>query len=242
MKNNLQVVDTKYGDVDGDGMIDTVYLAGNKAFGQSSPFVTDITLFIESGKTKELTYIPLKENTGANPTLFLGDFTGNQVDDVLIVISTGGSGGTINGYVYSFIDGDYRKIFDTDLFNQTYTYYVNYQDYYKLDVISKNLHKKYTLDITFRGSNYLTPLYYENGHLKQPIHGDVYPLSGLYPIDFERNGIYELYTFQAIAGLYHADGFGNIENVLKWNSHQFIPSRQYVSIYGEEFPHASRFF
>lgn len=34
----------------------------------------------------------MKNNTGYNPTLFLGDFTGNEGDDILVVIETGGSG------------------------------------------------------------------------------------------------------------------------------------------------------
>ena len=44
--------------------------------------------------------IPLKQNMGYNPTIFLGDFTGNHIEDILVVSDTGGSGGIVNGEIF----------------------------------------------------------------------------------------------------------------------------------------------
>jgi len=230
--NYQVVIDSKRGDVTGDGFIDRVYLTGEKTEG--SPFWQNITLVILNGKTKLHERIPLKENAGYEPTIFLGDFTGNQVDDILIVISTGGSGGTIYAYVYSFMQGEMRKIFDSDMFNERFQYEVNYQDDYKAKVTSHTPEKEYTLDLMYKGKEYLSEIYNQNGTLKEPIEGWVNPLGGLYPIDFERDGTYALNAVQNIAGRYNADGLGYMENVLNWNGHEFVSDRQSVSIFGED--------
>lgn len=47
--------------------------------------------------------IALKENAGYDPSIFLGDFTGDGVEEILISIPTGGSGGTYYHYIYSFV-------------------------------------------------------------------------------------------------------------------------------------------
>lgn len=228
---NNEVVQVKRGDVTGDGTIDTVYLTADQM--PDSPFWQNITLVVRDGRTNQYEKIDLKENAGYNPTIFLGEFTGDTVEDILIVINTGGSGGTIYAYMFSFINGGIRQVFDSESFNEKYTYNVAYKDHYKATVTSFNK-KKYTIDLMYKGAGYLAEIYNADGTLKEPIEGWVSPLSGLYPVDFDRDGTYELNTFQNIAGRYNADGLGYMENVLKWNGKEFAPDRQHVAIFGEE--------
>ncbi|WP_205961829.1 hypothetical protein [Psychrobacillus vulpis] len=226
------IIDSERGDVTGDGFMDTVYLTGTKTEG--SPFWQNITLNILDGKTNIYERISLKENAGYHPTIFLGDFTGNHVDDILVVIDTGGSGGTIYAYVFASLEGQMRQIFDADEFNERSKYEVNYQKNYKVTVISSDPKKKYTLDLMYKGEEYLSEIYNEDGTLKAPIEGWVDPISGLFPIDYARDGTYELVTFQRIAGRYHADALGYVHNILKWNGNEFVTDRQNVSIFGED--------
>ncbi|WP_139364887.1 VCBS repeat-containing protein [Sutcliffiella halmapala] len=228
--NRPTVVSAKRGDIDGDGTKDSVLLTANKT--PDSPFWENITLVVHNERTNQSQQIPLKNNSGYNPTLFLGDFTGNKADDILIVIDTGGSGGAIYSYVFSYINGQLRQIFDSDRFNEEYQYSVNYQDQYKASVISQKLQEKYILDLTYKGKEYLTEIYQENGVLKAPIEGWVNPLSGLYPIDFNRDGTYELQAYQRIAGRYNADSLGYVQTTLKWNGQIFGPDQQNVAIFG----------
>jgi len=226
------IVDLMQGDVDGDGISDQVLLSANKTI--DSPFWKNITLTVRNGKTNQVQQIPLKNNQGYNPTLFLGDFTGNKVDDILVVIDTGGSGGTIYAYVFSYMNGQMRQIFDSDAFNEDHKYSVTYQDQYKAAVISHKQNERYILDLSYKGQEYLTEIYNNNGVLKAPIEGWVNPLSGLYPVDFNRDGTYELDAYQRIAGRYNADSLGFVQNVLKWNVQAFALDRQNVSIFGGE--------
>lgn len=79
----------------------------------------------------------------------------------------------------------------------------------------------------------ISEIYDESGILKEPIEGWVNPLGGLYPIDFQRDGTYELYAEQRIAGRYNADGLGYVQTSLKWDGQGFVPFYQTVGIYGE---------
>lgn len=230
--NNIYILDFKRGDVNGDGIIDNIYLVGQKSSMPESSFVQNITLVIQDGETNNFTRIPLKENSGYNPTIFLGDFTGDKVSDILISIDSGGSGGYAFYYIYSFVEDIPNKIFDFEEFYQQYKYYVTYKDYYKVEIKEKNDAKKYIIDIVYKGEEYLSEIYDVKGKLKEPIEGWVNPLGGLYPIDFQRDGTYELYALQRIAGIYNADGLGYVQTSLRWDGRKFIPFFQTVGILG----------
>lgn len=218
------------GDVNGDGIPDNVYLTGIKT--SDSPFTQNITLVIQDGMTGGFTSVPLSENAGYNPTLLLGDFTGDGVNDILIGINTGGSGGIMYYYIYSFINNTAQLLFDFKLYNEIYNYHVTYKDNYKVEVISKENNEKYIIDISNKDAKYLKEIYDENGKLKNPIIGFVNPLSGLYPVDFDSNGVYELLAYQKIAGRYNADALGYILNTLKWKDNMFVLNNQNVAIFG----------
>ena len=226
------IVSYARGDVSGDGIPNNIYLTGIKT--PDSPFIQNITLVIQEGMMGGLTSIPLSDNVGYNPRLFLGDFTGDGVDDILISIDTGGSGGIMYHYIYSFINNTARLLFDFNVYNDKYKYEVTYKDNYKVEVISMQNNKKYIIDISNREVDYLNEIYYKDGKLKNPISGFVNPLSGLYPVDFDSNGVYELLAYQKIAGRYNADSLGYIMNTLKWKDNMFILDNQNVAIFGAE--------
>ncbi len=230
--NDIYILDFKQGDVTGDGVVDNIYLAGQKVSASESPFSQNITLIIQDGKTNAFNRIPLKENAGYNPTIFLGDFTGDKVSDILISIDSGGSGGYAFYYIYSFIDDIPKEIFDFEKFNQEYKYDVIYKNYYEVEVKRKDNEKKYIIDIKYKGEEYLSEIYGQNSNLKESIEGWVNPLGGLYPIDFQRDGTYELYALQSIAGRYSADGLGYVQTSLKWNGSRFVSFFQTVGILG----------
>lgn len=230
--NNLKpnIVAQARGDVTGDRILDNVYLTGIKT--PHSQFIKNITLVIQNGSTGELNSIALSDNDGYNPTLFLGDFTGDKINDILIGINSGGSGAIMYQYIYSFIDSKVQLLFDFNVYNDEYSYKVTYKDDYKVEVISNTNSEKYIIDISTRDALYLNEIYDKNGKLKNPIEGFVNPLSGLYPIDFDSNGIYELLAYQKIAGRYNADSLGYILNTLKFSGNKFSLNNQNVAIFG----------
>jgi hypothetical protein len=232
-KDNMaaqSIVSFVRGDVNGDGIPDNVYLTGIKT--SDSPFTQNITLVIQDGRTGSFTSIPLSDNLGYNPRLFLGEFTEDGIDDIFISIDSGGSGAIMYHYIYSFINNTPQLLFDFNSYNEEYNYEVTYKDNYKVEVISRKNDKNYIIDIsTSRDNEYLHEIYYENGKLKSPISGFVNPLSGLYPVDFDSNNVYELLAYQKIAGRYNADSLGYVLNTLKWKDNIFILDNQYVAIF-----------
>lgn len=228
---NMVLLDFKRGDINGDYIFDNIFLLGEKPQGLESPFVTNITLLIQDGSTNNYYSVVPKNNSGYNPTIFLGDFTGDHISNVLISIDSGGSGGYAFYYIYSFSYNIPNEIFNYEEFNEKYKYNVSYQNYYQVKVTG-SASNSYIIDLAYKDEEYLSEIYYKNGILKEPIEGWVNPLGGLWPVDFQRNGIYGLYTTQSIAGRYNADTIGYVQTSLEWKDNRFVPFLQTVGILG----------
>lgn len=230
INENKNIIASAFGDVNGDNIPDYVYITGIKT--PNSGFVQEITLNIQDGRTGTKQSTRLPSDAGYNPTLFLGDFTGDRVKDILVSIASGGSGGIMFYYIFSDKNNQINMIFDYEDYNNKYNYQVDYQNFYQVTVINIELETEFIIDITYKGEKYLNEIYNATGELKAPIEGWVDPLSGLYPIDFDGNGIYELLGYQGISGRYHADRLGYVQSILKWNGKKFYLMEQYVAIFG----------
>jgi hypothetical protein len=220
------------GDVNGDGIADNVFLTGYRT--PDSPFVQNITIVVRDGSTGQFYQSSLKENAGYDPALFLGDFTGDGVLDILVSIASGGSGATMYHYVFSDINNQMKLLFDFEKYNEEFSYRVTYKDGYVVEVVSENNSKVYLIDISNRGSEYLNEIYYRNGRLRAPISGFVNPLSVLQPVDIDYDRVLELMAYQKIAGRYNADSLGYIQNFLIWDGQRFVLNKQSVAIFGSE--------
>ncbi|QAS52019.1 VCBS repeat-containing protein [Halobacillus litoralis] len=220
------------GDVNGDYIQDQVYLVGQKT--SDSPYITDITLIIQDGRSNLFYNVPLKTNMGYQPRLFLGDFTGDGTDDILISMDSGGSGGFGYYYLYSFVNNQPMVLFDYETFDETYKYVVNYQDQYKVEVINQTLNLSFIIDLSNRDQEYLDGIYNQDGTLKAPLQGWVSGLNQLYPVDFDGDGVYDLYALQRIVGQYNADGLGLVQTPLSWDGQRFSSffDNQYAAVLG----------
>lgn len=228
--NDTNIIAEAYGDVNGDNIRDYVYLTGTRT--PNSGYIQNITLVIRDGRTGIKQRARLKSDSGYSPTVTLQDFTGDKIKDIMIGIASGGSGGIMFYYVFSDVNNRLTQLFDYEEYNQRYSYKVEFADYYKVNVTNVEKNVVFVIDITYKGKEYLDEIYTPEGILKQPIEGWVDPLGGLYPIDFDGNGVYELLGYQSIAGRYHADSLGYMQSVLKWNGRKFYLMEQYVGVFG----------
>src|SRR5690606_12649685 len=124
------------------------------------------------------------------------------------------------------------KLFDYNQYNEQNQYDVNYLDSYKVRVISEATAQRYLIDISDRAVDYLSQIYNNDGTLKKPIQGWADGLSGFYPVDIDRNGVYEIQAYQQLSGLYHADSLGYIVNTLQWDGQRFAILQQWLAILG----------
>ncbi|WP_040711553.1 hypothetical protein [Paenibacillus curdlanolyticus] len=227
---SIALLDRKQGDVNGDGIVDTVYLYGNTTDGN---FADQITLLIQDGRSHKTTTVNLPNNAGYNARLFLGDFTKDHVNDILVSIDSGGSGGYGIFYIYSFKNNVLHELFNFEKYNNAHKFKVNYENDYKVSVSSPQLDVLFTIDISNKGHDYLSQFYNPNGKLKQPLQGEVLALGALYPIVTNtKSTSYDLLAFQRIIGTTNSDTLGYVENQLAWNGSQFKSARLSVAIPG----------
>lgn len=125
-------------------------------------------------------------------------------------------------------------MFDFEQYNQLNQYTVTYLNQYKISVQSLATGQTYLIDISGRGADYLSRIYNEDGMLKEPITGMADGVSGFYPVDMDRDGVYEVQAYQKISGLYHADSFGYVINTLQWDGQKFAIWQQWMAIFGNE--------
>lgn len=225
-------MDWKTGDVNGDGVLDTVYLYG-QLDGPPGIFADNITLVILDGCSNKSTMVKLENNAGYNARLFLGDFNKDNVADIMVSIDTGGSGGYGIFYIYSFRNNLLQELFNIDKYNEEYTFDVNYADFYKVRVENSKLNLIFIIDISEKGADYLSQFYDEDALLKNPVKGGVLALGTLNPtITNNESCNYDLVALQRIIGTTNADTLGYVENLLTWQDTQLFSSRLAVSILG----------
>ncbi len=217
---NNAILDLKQADVNGDGIIDSVSLIGNKP-DPESPFADNITVCVEDGKAGNKICATPPFNAGYNANLFLADFTGDNISDILVRIESGGSGGYLYAYVYSLEDNRLAIIFDSEAFNARSQFDVVFKDNYKVEVTQVNTNKKFTIDLSNRKDDY-SDIYDQNGMLTRPVTGSVLGLGGLEPVDVDNDGDYELVAVQRIIGRYNADTLGYVRTTLEWNGAHFV--------------------
>jgi len=230
MNNEFNIITGEYGDVNGDNIRDFVYLTGTRT--PNSAYIQNIALVIRDGRTGIKQRAKLKSDSGYSPAISLIDFSGDKVKDIMVSIASGGSGGIYYYYIFSNINNHLKQMFDYEEYNERYKYKVEYRDNYKVEVKNLGTDEVFIIDITYKGKEYLDEIYTTEGILRQPIEGWVDPLSGLYPVDFDGNGIYELLGYQSIAGRYHADSLGYVQSVLKWNGKKFYLMDQLIAVFG----------
>ena len=217
---------TREGDVTGDGISDLVFLLASRP-DPDSPFLDNFVPGVESGTGEGTIQVPLAA-VGYDPTLFLGDFTGDAVLEALVKINSGGSAGLIFAYLYSFLNNEPRLLFDAESFSSRSLFEVIYRDDYRVDVIDEETGNVFTIDISRRDPEYLNEIYDTEGNLLAPVEGTVLPLGDLLVIAGNQliatppSDVLQLLAIQRIIGRFNADTLGFVNTLLRWNGSEFI--------------------
>ncbi|QZY54858.1 VCBS repeat-containing protein [Crassaminicella profunda] len=230
MGNKAYIIDYKEADVTGDTTKDKVILVGSKEFSPEEIFVDPLTVVVQDGKTKKYSKATYEGFCGYidDKPLFIGDFTGDQVKDVMVTAATGGSGGITNHMIVTFKDNKPEIIFD-EKDNKGIEIEGKYIDGFKADITIKNIDKKILLDLSANKENYIeSGIYDKSGKLLEKTEPFMGPFSLLKPIDYNCDGIYELKGGQRIAGTCNADTLSFIDSIFKYeNSNWKVQELQY---------------
>ena len=220
MSNNI-ISDKQFGDVNGDGILDTVYLIGEK---KEKPLYEDIKLVIQDGSTKQSYIISLLPNYSMayDPFITLCDFNGDKGEDILIGLPVGGSGALTYYYVITFLNNRPNYIMTprwTESLNEKLGFEVIYKDFYKVNVFSKKLNKSLILDVSNRKESYQGSVYNRAGRLIRPRKGFIIDFPHIYPVNLD-GGPFMLMLSQDIAGTSHADKLGYLTSYWSYSSAQ----------------------
>lgn len=210
------VLQCAYGRVISADGLDKVILSGVDT--ADSVYTKDIAVTVR-GKEKTLEISPAV-NGGYNPHIQLVSFDGVK-DQIFYGADSGGSGGFGFYYVYDVKNGGAVTLFDAENFPVPYE--ARYADFYRVEVKNTVTGARTYIDISQKGEEYLSELYYPDGKLKAPLAADVSPVNAASPFYLNGEKRYGLEIYYRITGRYSADGIGNIVVRMTLEDGAFLP-------------------
>lgn len=229
---NTYILDKQIGDVNGDNVLDTIYLIGDKT---ENIFYENIRIIVQDGSNMQeyVIFLYPNYNMGINPWLFLGNFTNSSTYEIMVNLPTPGSGALTYYYVISFLNNNAKYLFGPEDFvklSESLQYEVIYQDNYKVLVRSNKLGQSYVIDVSARKEFYEGNIYDEYGKLIRPLEGFIIDFPHLYPIKFDGSMTYKLLTLQDIAGTSRSDGLGSIATYWKYSNGTWVLDPEMFSV------------
>ncbi len=185
-------------DLTGDKKVENVILSGSQKEG--SPLYENIKITVSDNKTGlTLFSITPTTNFGYEPTIMLGDFTGDGLPELFY----GASNASCDlgyYYLYSFID-KVSTLYDYE--SDFCLYKAVFRDWYNLEIF--NSVNSYKIDISKK--DYLHSIYKE-GQLINSLNGEISKVSKVSPYYDADKEIYMLSVARRITGLYPLDVIG----------------------------------
>lgn len=222
MGDKAYVIDYKTADVTGDNIKDEVVLVGEKPFSENDIFADNLTVIVKDGKKNEYVKATYEGLCGYEGELFVGDFTGDKVNDVMVTANTGGSGGIYNHMVATFKDNEPAVIF-SEKDNNGVKFTGKYLEDFKAEIIAEDLNKTIIMDLSAHKDNYIEMgIYNDEGKLLTEVEPWSNPFSKLEAVDFNLDGTFELSGVQRIVGTCNADPISFVDSIWsfdnsKWN-------------------------
>jgi hypothetical protein len=206
LKGINYIMDYKSDDVNGDYIKDNIVVIGRYSEELGPVQFEDIKLIIQDGKTKKYYKAsPGRFTRGRNGRIFLGDFNGDNILDILLTFN-----GRSTGYDwYSLISFNKNKavhLFKQEDFNMGLSFDLNFTDGFNANVYSKELNKFYDVDVSNKKGTYGNlGIYSDRGELLKAQKGISNIVSEIRPVDIDKDGVYEIVMIQDLSGIVTAD-------------------------------------
>lgn len=216
---NAYLLDFQKDDVTGDKISDNILLLGKHLDNFSFTYYDNISIVIQDGKSKNLTIIKPEYGRGYSYSIYLGDFTGDKINDILFSINNDmvGGAGQFSFGIYSFTGDNLINLFDNKKVYDSICPKVDFMDDFRVKVYSPALNKSFEIDVSDKKDSYNELGLYVDSKLKELTAGSADNYCELSPEDIDNDGVFELRGTQYVSGFGHSDGIGMVSSILKWS-------------------------
>jgi hypothetical protein len=218
LKENTFVMDCKYDDITGDNIKDNIILVGRKNYEAKGIERDEIKIIIQNGKTKRYYKLsPGKYTVGNNGVIFLGDFNGDKILDILVSFCGKGAYNYPYYSLITFKDNKAKYLLEQENFASGLSFDIDFVDNYKVSVFNRELNKFYNMDVSTKKYTYdRLGLYDELGELLKKQEGFSGAISELRPVDVDKDGVYELVGVQCLSGICPEDVIGYAKSLWRY--------------------------
>lgn len=218
------ILDIKKGDVTGDNVEDTVLLIGDKE-SKEAIYAENLDILVKDGNTNKYSKLSIKNSGGYKNRLFLGDFNRDKIKDVLLESPTGGSGGFISYGIYSFVDNNPDTIISLEELSRGVEFKGEFIDGFKADINNAETKSTIIIDLSAKKPRYIGDVYDKEGKLLRPVGINASGYQLLRPVDYDKDGTYELEGYTRITGIANSDTVAVMISLRKYQEGKFIINR-----------------
>ena len=219
--SDRQIITQIYCNVMGDEEEEIIVLSGNKK-GDGSFFENLKINVFEDKSGKLLHSIIPTVNYGFNPTVSAINFS--LSGHYQIFYKSDSDNLIKNVYVYTFKEQEPKILYDFDL--EISTLSARYDDYYK--VLVSSLDNNYKVDISYKGKEYLSKIYTNNGKLLKQIPARVSKAVNAFP--YLDGNTYYLAVTREISGETESDILCTFVTLLELKENSFTLFKQFITI------------
>ncbi|WP_419749205.1 hypothetical protein [Terrisporobacter petrolearius] len=221
--NKKVIIDVAYGSITNKYSDDSVVLVG-EFHDEKNNHANSLQLVINRENDLPITVnVPYN---GYNMQLFVGDFTGDKIDNIMIrgeyenpQIYKDGHDNLISyelGVIYKYESEKLIEIFNMEKYKNNNLACAKFKSNYRTSVSCGK--KKYLIDLSTRPKEYLNKIYDEDKRVKTNLKPTLDNPSEIFPIKVVFSDCYNLLIYQRIVGINNSDVIGTIETLINLNN------------------------
>lgn len=221
--NKKVIIDVAYGSITNKYSDDSVVLVG-EFYDEKSNHANSLQLVINRENDLPITVnVPYN---GYNMQLFVGDFTGDKIDNIMIrgeyenpQIYKDGHDNLISyelGVIYKYESEKLIEIFNMKKYKNNNLACAKFKSNYRASVSCGK--KKYLIDLSARPKEYLNKIYDEDKKVKTNLKPTLDNPSEIFPMKVVFSDCYNLLIYQRIVGINNSDVIGTIETLINLNN------------------------
>ncbi|WP_343339441.1 hypothetical protein TPELB_18720 [Terrisporobacter petrolearius] len=221
--NKKVIIDVAYGSITNKYSDDSVVLVG-EFHDEKSNHANSLQLVINRENDLPITVNVLYN--GYNMQLFVGDFTGDKIDNIMIrgeyenpQIYKDGHDNLISyelGVIYKYESEKLIEIFNMKKYKNNNLACAKFKSNYRTSVSCGK--KKYLIDLSARPKEYLNKIYDEDKKVKTNLKPTLDNPSEIFPMKVVFSDCYNLLIYQRIVGINNSDVIGTIETLINLNN------------------------